>query len=117
MKVVLVTGSRHFQHQQTISTALHAANPDIVIHGAARGADTLASRWCHLNPEVYEIAVPAKWNIHGKPAGIHRNKAMIRLHPDRVLAFLHPEHENKGTLSMIDMARNFGIPVTIWTQA
>jgi hypothetical protein len=111
---VLVTGSREFTDKQTIFYALDHARPDIVIHGGARGADTIASEWCSQNPKVQEICVPAKWHIHGKAAGPYRNMVMIALKPDRVLAFIKATAENKGTLGMIDLAKGAGTQVDVW---
>lgn len=81
----------------------------ILIHGAARGADALAHSWCLDNPRVYEIAVPAKWDLIGNAAGPARNRVMAELKPDVVLAFYRAGSGNHGTRSMVRLARDAGI--------
>ena len=52
----------------------------IVIHGAARGADSIfakAAESTHADVESY----PAQWDTYGKSAGHRRNKQML----DRLL--------------------------------
>ena len=116
-EIILVTGSREFKDTAMIHAVLDGHKPRILIHGAARGADTIASRWCHQHHHVYEISVPAKWHIFGRPAGMDRNRAMIALHPDRVLAFFCTNAENKGTRGMVKLAGEAGIPVeSRWSE-
>lgn len=111
MTKVLVTGSRDFSHVETLEAALELSAPTVVIHGAARGADTLAAAWCRKNPKVYEIAVPAKWDLLGKSAGMARNRVMASLSPDLVLAFFATGAANVGTTAMTKLARQRGIRV------
>lgn len=58
----------------------------LVIHGAARGADTLAANWA-ASRGVEAKAYPADWDRHGKAAGHIRNAAMLTEEPDGVVAF------------------------------
>lgn len=111
MKTILVCGSRVFTEMQMVDTALNLVDPDIVIHGAARGADSLAASWCRSHPRVYEIAVPAKWDLQGKSAGMARNAAMIALKPDLVLAFFATGAANRGTSGMVRLATEAGVHV------
>jgi hypothetical protein len=108
-KVVLVTGGRgytlygEFKH---IMDIVHDANSfGIVIHGDAKGADTLASRWCKATG-LQEIKVPANWKGHGLSAGPRRNQFMIDLlRPDVVVAF----PGGRGTINMMKKASDAGI--------
>lgn len=113
---ILVTGSRalhEHHHQDAIWDQLDYINEPrlILIHGAARGADLIASNWCHNQPDVYEISVPAKWHEHGTQAGPIRNRAMLALSPDLVLAFPKAGEKNVGTRHMMAIAQAAGIPV------
>lgn len=71
-----------------------------LIHGGARGVDTYAGEWGHLNGveiEVYE----AEWDHFGKSAGYRRNSEMVR-DADVVVAFW--DGKSKGTKHSIDLA-------------
>lgn len=108
----LVTGSREFTDRYLIRDRLdHTLNHStvILIHGAARGADALAHTWCLDNPKVYEIAIPAKWDLLGNPAGMARNRVMAELKPDVVLAFYREGAKNIGTRGMVRLARDAGV--------
>ena len=115
---VLVTGSREFTDRQMVFDKLNAQtnvgsgkSSLVVIHGAASGADQLASAWCSTRRSVYEIAVPAKWDVHAKLAGPLRNTVMLSLNPDVVLAFYQEGAANRGTSHMVMLAKKAGIPV------
>lgn len=59
----------------------------VLIHGGARGADTLAHKWAQAN-KVEDINVfKADWNTHGKAAGFLRNEEMLNEDPDHVIGF------------------------------
>ena len=117
---LLVTGSRYLNDYKYFSKEMDKfcgiyPIPTTVIHGAARGADTLASRWVremnsmrNHDPIITEIEEPAKWKLHGKAAGPIRNQLMLVEHkPDMVLAF----PGGKGTANMIKIARWNGVPI------
>ena len=109
---VLVCGSRHFQDSKLMKEVLDE-HSDItqIIHGAARGADTLAGRY----GEVHSIRVrdfPADWDTYGRRAGPIRNSQMLKEgNPDLVIAFRGPN--SKGTQNMIDQATKAGVPVKV----
>ena len=111
MNIVLVTGSREFTDAVVVDAALDIAAPDIVVHGAARGADSLAAAWCGRHPNVYEIAVPAKWDTLGRSAGMARNAVMLRLQPTLVLSFFATHAANVGTTGMVRLAERAGVRV------
>jgi len=114
---VLVTGSREFYDYQMIYTALdevYVARPMsgmIVIHGAAKGADSIADVWAVSRPGVSVVRVPADWDNDGRAAGPIRNRRMLELNPDVVLAFFQPGAKNIGTTQMANMAKHDGFEV------
>ena len=65
MVKVLVCGGRDYTDRVAVYEALDKINPDCVISGAAKGADTFAKDWAILN-KVNLILVPAKWDKYGK---------------------------------------------------
>ena len=125
---ILITGSRDMNDYSKVAFAISAAidelhrnNPDdkeiIIVHGAARGADTLAGDYVSqarsfLSNEgvsIREEKHPAKWREHGKAAGPKRNAKMVALGADVCLAF--PSSTSVGTLQCARMAEACGIPV------
>ena len=86
-----------------------------IIHGNAKGADSLADQYAVVNWTGLEV-YPAKWEEHGKAAGIIRNKQMLdEGKPDVVLAF----PGGRGTAHMKRIARERGIEVVeaCWADA
>lgn len=114
---VLVCGSRTFDKLWVVCNHLDGCvtgmgdDPDlVVIHGGARGADSLAGEWARmwkLECEVY----PAKWELYGNSAGPIRNREMLDMgKPDLVLAFVdRPLAVSRGTAHMVNLAREYGI--------
>jgi len=86
----------------------------VVIHGGAKGADTLAARSAD-NQGVTAEAYPADWGTHGKAAGPIRNQQMIDdAKPDVCWAFVDkPLAESRGTADMVRRARKAGIPTYV----
>lgn len=122
---ILVTGSREFSDEDLLYDTLSEIYEEledsevIVIHGAARGADSFAGRWAHMMQEefrVFEEKHPADWDSFGKAAGGLRNQAMIDLGADIVVAFRKADAKNIGTNDCIRRATSAGIEVRIFTQ-
>ena len=114
---ILITGGRDFADAKLLNAALdrlHSEAPiTCVIHGAAKGADTLAGQWANANP-IEEIACPADWKQHGRAAGPIRNKFMLEEHqPDLVVAF----SGGRGTANMVGLAEKSGTKVLIADQS
>lgn len=111
---VLVCGGRDFDDFNFVWHMLesfHLSNDgpiSVLIHGAARGADTAAARWGQSEPSVRVVAYPADWKKHGKAAGPIRNKQMLdEGKPDLVIAF----PGGKGTEDMVRRAKAIGVRV------
>lgn len=107
---VLVCGGRDFNDADLLNESLstlqkvlqdkHQDDIDLIIHGAAKGADTLAKLWAEAN-DIETKSFPANWNKHGKAAGPIRNQRMIdEGKPDMVVAF----PGGVGTAYMINRA-------------
>ena len=104
---VLVCGGRDYDDRDRVFSELDALQPiRMVIHGNARGADSLAQAWC-VSRRVQAVACPAQWSKHGKRAGPMRNEAMLGHSPDLVLAF----QGGRGTADMVSRARKAGVRV------
>ena len=107
---VLVCGGRdynEFQYGYNVLDKIHEIDGiSMIIHGDARGADTIGKHWAFTNQIPY-LSVPAEWNRYGKSAGYKRNSKMLEFKPDVVVAF----PGGKGTEMMCDLAENNDIPV------
>lgn len=94
MKKIIVTGGRDFSDRNTVYRVLDQVNPDIIIHGNAKGVDTLCKEWA-IEKGKKEVAYNAKWNLHGKIAGPLRNREMVCDNLDANLGIVFPG--GKGT--------------------
>ena len=103
-KRVLVCGDRRFKDRDTIKSWIQRIEPppEVIIHGGAEGADSLAASIAEeLGIRVEEYR--ADWKTHGKSAGPIRNQRMlVEGDPDLVLAF--PFFDSRGTADMISRA-------------
>jgi len=111
---IIVAGDRNWKRMDIIERELKKfPSGTIVIHGDAKGADTLGGFVADkLGFKV--IPFPAKWKIYGKGAGPIRNQQMLdEGKPDMVLAFHENINESKGTKDMVNRARGIGIKVEI----
>ena len=114
---VLICGGRKWNRRELTFRALDFLHQRhqfrAVIHGAASGADTLASEWAHSRGiKVYEY--PAKWrppHLNGqldREAGFKRNQMMLDMEqPDLVIAF----PGTSGTADMMRRSRQAGVQV------
>lgn len=108
---VLVCGGRSYAGYARLSVVLdhyHASNPfSCLIHGAYRGADTLADTWAKSRG-VPVLPFPADWQTYGNSAGPLRNARMLAEgKPTLVIAF----PGGSGTADMCKQARRQNVPV------
>ena len=109
---ILVCGGRDYIDKARLFSELDKLKeqyPRIshLIHGAARGADSLADAWA-LARGIQPVSCKANWAFfdHGR-AGVFRNAAMLGLYPDLVVAF----PGGRGTANMVLQARTRKVPV------
>lgn len=106
---VLVCGDRNWSSWVMVKRRLASLPSDtIVIHGAARGADTIGgevAKSLGMPVDVY----PAQWDKHGRAAGPIRNRQMLDQKPDIVIAFHNNIEESKGTKDCLAEAARRGI--------
>ena len=108
---ILVTGSRKWTDYDFIKTRLAELPPDtVIIEGGANGADILAGT-AAVSLGLRRIVVRASWDRWGKAAGAIRNRTMLDLKPDLVLAFRIAE--SPGTTDCIEEAKRRGIEVEV----
>lgn len=107
----LICGGRDFADRALFEGAMRdlILHPEdcVIVHGAARGADTLADGWARAR-SIAVYACPADWEAHGKAAGWIRNQDMLeQFKPDVVIAF----PGGRGTADMVKRARKAGVVV------
>jgi hypothetical protein len=116
-KRILICGDRNWTDEATIGAVLvQHLDPtsDYVIHGCARGADTIGGDIAKALgvPKTRILKFPADWNKYRKAAGPIRNQQMITEgKPTLVLAFHNHIIMSKGTKDMIRKALKAGLPV------
>jgi len=111
---ILVCGDRNWHDKKAIWWALYGFPKDTeLVHGACRGADTLASEvvdglgWAKVYPCF------ADWS-QGPSGGPIRNQFMLDEHnPDLVIAFHSDLANSKGTKDMCTKAKAAGVPVIV----
>lgn len=77
-----------------------------IVHGGARGADTLAGEVAQELGYTVEVH-PADWKTHGRAAGPTRNQKMLDTGVDLVMAF----PGGRGTADMVKRATVARVPV------
>jgi hypothetical protein len=112
---ILVCGSRDWSKRKPIETRLSLFNVNedhTIIEGGAPGADTEA-RYVALDLGFDVVTVWANWEKYGKSAGPRRNRAMLDMKPDLVLAFHEDLSKSKGTSDTVREAQRRGIKVEV----
>jgi len=108
--IVVVCGSRCWTDFPAVKARLlELPEGSIVIKGGAGGADRMAQR-AAFALGLYCAEMPAMWR-NGNGAGHARNRAMLDLRPDLVIAF--QRNGSRGTQNTIDEARRRGIDVEV----
>ena len=107
---VLVCGGRDFKGRKRVYDVLdkwHAEQAFThVIHGGAPGADSIAGQWAALRG-VQEVKCAANWQHFGNSAGPVRNRRMLELEPNLVIAF----PGGRGTANMVKTAKEANVMV------
>ena len=118
---LLVTGSRDWLDEKTVSMALlqqwhewgKPSNAVLVV-GDADGADEIAARlWQRAGFEIEVHA--ADWDNLGKRAGMVRNAAMISSGVDVAIAF--QSGNTPGTRQCSESAKKAGVPTRLFAPA
>lgn len=125
---ILVCGDRNWDDEALINKVLfeywllwlESETPEddfVIIHGAARGADSIAGKIARRQ-SVKEEAYPAEWDKYHKAAGPIRNQQMLTEgRPTLVLAFHDNIEKSKGTRDMVDKAKRAGIETRVYSHS
>lgn len=113
----IISGSRRITDPDIVDEAVRASGFTVtaVIEGGQRtyvdrrivgGVDWLARLWALRNGLPVET-VNADWSLHGKAAGPIRNREMAGKGKQLIAI---PDDESRGTVDMIEAAKEFGLP-------
>lgn len=109
---VLITGGRDFSDRDNLFSVLDKLHEEysftLLIHGDAPGADRLSGEWAE-KVGIDILATPAEWQKYGRAAGMIRNRSMLELKPDLVVAF----PGGRGTAHMVKLAIKAGLKVVM----
>lgn len=110
-----VTGSRSIVDPLVVAYILDWYKSEItsVIHGGAKGVDSLAYQWAQKHQILVTVVLP-DWQAHGKAADPIRNRTIVE-HAEKVIAIW--DGVSKGTKGTIDYARRICRPVDLWVVA
>ena len=111
---VISAGGRDFNDYQMLKATMdkllcNITDDVVVICGQARGADTLGEQYAKEKGFTIDY-YPAQWKLYGKRAGYLRNEQMAQV-AEALVAFW--DGESRGTKSMIELAKQYGLRVRI----
>ncbi len=109
----IIAGSRTITnyHHVEKAIALSGFKPTEIVSGTARGVDQLGEIWAKNN-NIPVAQYPADWDRYGKSAGYRRNEVMAK-NADALIAVW--DGSSKGTVHMIELAKENGLKVYVHT--
>lgn len=121
---ILICGSRDWTDPHAIYVVLAGAKaladtleePLVLVHGAAKGADSLAADMAE-RLRITALPFPALWDKHGKAAGPIRNQQMLDENEIAVTYAFRLSGKSNGTDDMVRRSRGAGIPTYVIQQA
>ncbi len=100
---ILVCGGRDYSDyalvKKTLDSIQKESGIELILQGGAKGADALARQWAK-ETGTHCCTFHANWDFHGNMAGPVRNRAMLLIGPDMVVAF----PGGRGTQHMMNAA-------------
>jgi hypothetical protein len=117
MPKLLICGDRNWSDKKFIKLKMSKLQAGtIVVHGAAKGADSLAGEVAEeMGFEVHPY--PAAWGVFGRAAGPIRNTQMLdEESPDAVWGFHDWIENSKGTRDMMRQAQRRGVPFVLFSH-
>ena len=119
MRYVVICGDRGWPARKASIIADRIAEIPrdvVVVEGGQRGVDLLAADACRAQARPF-LEVPADWSRYDKTAGPIRNRWMLDLGPEAVIAFHDYIWGSKGTKDCVNEALGRSIPVQLIDKA
>jgi hypothetical protein len=105
---------RQCQYEERVLDAILATDPGLeLVTGDATGADSLAAIWAR-DQGVPCTVYRADWKRYGRAAGPMRNRDMLRVDPQVVLAF--SAMDGRGTGDMLRQAQRAGVATVLYPK-
>jgi hypothetical protein len=113
--VLGVAGARTFTNYDAFCEKMNLAiaswgMPERVVSGGARGADSLARRWCKEHNVPIDEKKP-NWERNGRAAALMRNTEIVA---DATHLIAFPSHTGSGTQDTMRKAEKKGIPQIVY---
>lgn len=113
MTNILITGSRNITERSWVFNILRKelVEGDVIIHGGAQGADSIAQTFCNENnfcSVIVRPIYPSKKDYY-----LHRNAEMVGM-CDRVIAFW--DGVSRGTLFTTNYAKDRNLNVKVFKE-
>ena len=89
----------------------HGKKVELMIHGGAKGADTLAQQWAEANEIPTKVIQPDYQKFDGKIAPMIRNTDLVKL-ADVTLALYATQQRTGGTKDAADKTIKYNKPLT-----
>lgn len=118
---VVATGSRDWSARHPVGRMLQERKPDLVIHGAYRGLDTVVDTEARIM-KIATLPMPAQWEELGPLAGPSRNGAMtemakqLRKQGWTVTCEAFPGSASRGTFDCMKQMKEAGFLVNDHTR-
>ena len=110
---VIIAGGREFNNYdllcESCNKELATFESIEIVSGGAKGADKLGEQYANENGYDIKKFLP-EWAKYGKGAGVKRNEEMAK-YAEVLIAFW--DGKSKGTKSMIDLAKRYGLKVKV----
>jgi hypothetical protein len=94
---ILISGSRKLSDNNTytqMEKALNTMQPSQILHGGAKGVDTLAAKYATTN-KLPQTVIKPNYQRYGKAAPLIRNTELVEK-ADAVLCIYEPGRARKG---------------------
>ena len=112
-QTVLLCGSRDWTDITTLHRTLDHLGPDVrIIHGTGATAFEALLAEETSKRKLSVLAFPVEWSKYGENARNVRNRAMLRMGIDQVIAF-RLDGPSPGTDHLLRLATEVGIPVHV----
>lgn len=118
MFILLVAGSRTFNDASLLYDKLdfylQGREEVLIVHGGARGADSLANKYAKDRNYKTKVFLP-DWNRYGKKAGILRNIEMFEYISkyQNIGCVVFWDGKSRGTANGIKLAQKYNTPLRV----